>query len=70
MSASRHFVTLGMFVVDEFSYLDEDRRPTGKSLDPQERLVYHILVLTRSLFEMCDQIGGGGTYAAIGARVW
>ncbi|KAF8164977.1 Ribokinase-like protein [Crassisporium funariophilum] len=35
------FVTLGMFIVDEFSFMDED-----------------------------GQLTGGGTYAAIGARLW
>ncbi|EEB90010.1 hypothetical protein MPER_11842, partial [Moniliophthora perniciosa FA553] len=43
-------VTLGMFIIDEFEYLDEQGNPTGK----------------QSTF----QIGGGGTYAAIGARIW
>jgi len=46
----RQFVSLGMFIVDEFLFEDEDGNPTGRSLDPQ--------------------IGGGGTYAAIGARIW
>jgi len=45
-----YFVTLGMFIIDEFSYVDEQGQPTGKVLPPQ--------------------IGGGGTYAAIGARIW
>jgi hypothetical protein len=31
-----HFVTLGMFIVDEFSYVDEHGQPTGKVLPPQE----------------------------------
>ncbi|KAF8917788.1 Ribokinase-like protein [Mucidula mucida] len=43
------FVTLGMFIIDEFSFLDEDGNSTGKMLSPQE---------------------SGGTYAAIGARIW
>ncbi|KAJ7507564.1 Ribokinase-like protein [Mycena galericulata] len=45
-----HFATLGMFIIDEFSFLDDSGKPTGRSLAPQ--------------------IGGGGTYASIGARVW
>ncbi|KAI6106739.1 Ribokinase-like protein, partial [Pisolithus croceorrhizus] len=45
-----HFVTLGMFIIDEFSFADQDGKPTGKTLP--------------------SQIGGGGTYAAIGARIW
>ncbi|KAG2152948.1 Ribokinase-like protein [Suillus clintonianus] len=40
------FVTFGMFIIDEFSYADEQGKPTG------------------------EMIGGGGTYAAIGARMW
>jgi len=39
-----------MFIIDQFEFLDEEGKETGKTLDPQ--------------------IGGGGTYAAIGARVW
>ncbi|KAH7100627.1 Ribokinase-like protein [Auriculariales sp. MPI-PUGE-AT-0066] len=51
MAAHRKiFVTLGMFIVDEFEFLDEDGKATGQ---------------TRAA-----QIGGGGTYAAIGARIW
>ncbi|KAI0921496.1 hypothetical protein AcW1_004545 [Taiwanofungus camphoratus] len=45
-----HFVSLGMFIIDEFSWHDENDRPTGRTLSPQ--------------------IGGGGTYASIGARIW
>ena len=33
--AQRHFVSLGMFIVDQFLFEDEDGSPTGKSLDPQ-----------------------------------
>jgi hypothetical protein len=32
-----HFVTLGMFIIDEFSYMDGNGHPTGKTLPPQER---------------------------------
>ena len=39
MSAKPHFVTLGMFIIDEFSYLDEDGGPSGKSSGPQESLI-------------------------------
>ncbi|KII95784.1 hypothetical protein PLICRDRAFT_693926 [Plicaturopsis crispa FD-325 SS-3] len=45
-----HFVTLGMFIIDEFTFSDEDGKPTGQTLPPQ--------------------IGGGGTYANVGARIW
>lgn len=44
------FVTFGMFIIDEFSFADEQGKPTGKTVVPQ--------------------IGGGGTYAIIGARIW
>ncbi|KAI5120918.1 hypothetical protein M0805_002898 [Coniferiporia weirii] len=47
---ARHFVTLGMFIIDEFEYLDDEGNETGKTLDAQ--------------------IGGGGTYATLGARIW
>lgn len=46
----RSLVTLGKFIIDEFTFEDEDGRPTGRTMDPQ--------------------IGGGGTYAVIGARIW
>ncbi|RDB23298.1 Uncharacterized protein C16C9.01c [Hypsizygus marmoreus] len=52
------FVTLGMFIIDEFSFSDENGIPTGRTVDAQEWLVFTIY------------IGGGGTYAAIGARIW
>lgn len=44
-----HFVTLGMFIIDEFSFTDENGLPTGKTVPAQI---------------------GGGTYTAIGARIW
>lgn len=44
------FATLGLFIIDEFSYFDDEGLPTTNILAPQ--------------------IGGGGTYAAIGARIW
>jgi hypothetical protein len=31
----RQFVSLGMFIVDQFLFEDEDGNPTGRSLDPQ-----------------------------------
>ncbi|KZP24669.1 Ribokinase-like protein [Athelia psychrophila] len=51
--AAKHFVSLGMFILDEFAFHDENGEPTGKTMPPQERLL------------IC-----GGTYAAIGARIW
>ena len=32
----RQFVTLGMFIIDEFAYLDEEGNPTGKTLPPPQ----------------------------------
>lgn len=34
-SVSRHFVTLGMFIIDQFEFLDEEGKETVKTLDPQ-----------------------------------
>jgi hypothetical protein len=31
------FVTLGMFIIDEFSFSDDEGIPTGRTLAPQER---------------------------------
>ncbi|KAF5370016.1 hypothetical protein D9758_001261 [Tetrapyrgos nigripes] len=36
MSGSRAFVTLGMFIIDEFTYADENGEPTGKTSSSQE----------------------------------
>lgn len=33
---SPDFVTLGMFIIDEFSFADEDGKPTGKVVPAQE----------------------------------
>lgn len=38
MEAQRQLVTLGMFIIDEFEYLDEDGQPTGHALPPQGSL--------------------------------
>lgn len=34
----RQFVSLGMFIVDQFLFEDKDGNPTGRTLDPQVRL--------------------------------
>jgi len=47
---TRTLVTLGMFIIDEFSFMDDNGQATGKIQPPQ--------------------IGGGGTYTSIGARIW
>ncbi|KAI0637860.1 Ribokinase-like protein [Trametes polyzona] len=36
----RDFVSLGMFIIDEFSFADENGKPTGKTLPPQVRGTY------------------------------
>ncbi|TCD71346.1 hypothetical protein EIP91_011117 [Steccherinum ochraceum] len=47
----RHFVSLGIFIVDEFEFIGADEKTVARrTSDPQ--------------------IGGGGTYASIGARIW
>jgi hypothetical protein len=33
---SRSFVTLGMFIIDEFSFMNEQGCPTGRFFAPQE----------------------------------
>lgn len=79
----RQLVSLGMFIVDEFLFEDEDGNSTGRSLDPQVcGLRTHQWRPLRFLHPTCvfvaypppfltsTQIGGGGTYAAIGARIW
>ncbi|KDR83352.1 hypothetical protein GALMADRAFT_219185 [Galerina marginata CBS 339.88] len=60
LNAPKKFVTLGMFIIDEFSFMDEEGQPTGRTLEPQES----------QLRPLTTAIGGGGTYAAIGARIW
>jgi hypothetical protein len=37
----RQFVSLGMFIVDHFSFEDEDGNPTGRNLEPQVCLCGH-----------------------------
>ncbi|KAF9076417.1 Ribokinase-like protein [Rhodocollybia butyracea] len=49
MANTKTFVTLGMFIIDEFSYTD----PDGNAIKAST-----------------SEIGGGGTYSAIGARIW
>ncbi|KAI0254290.1 Ribokinase-like protein [Lactifluus subvellereus] len=38
MSGTRNFVSLGMFIIDEFAFLDAAGKPTGRTLPPQEQL--------------------------------
>ncbi|TBU48442.1 Ribokinase-like protein [Dichomitus squalens] len=71
-TSRRHFVSLGMFIIDEFSFADEDGNPTGKTLAPQASPSYEPCLCARSPIQLIPylQIGGGGTYAVIGARMW
>ena len=69
---TRQFVSIGMFIIDEFSFADEKGNPTGKSMVAQ---VSSKQLNGRSNFRSYTtltlvQIGGGGTYASIGARIW
>jgi len=32
----KSFVTLGMFIIDEFAFMDEHGQSTGRVLEPQE----------------------------------
>lgn len=67
-ASSRKFVTLGMFIIDDFLYLDAAGEPTGKTTPPQVRgfmPCHHLLLRCFGV-----QIGGGGTYASVGARIW
>lgn len=68
---SRDLVTLGLFIIDEFKYLDENGEPTGRSAPPSVRFsLQPSLSSTRTHNSHDFKIGGGGTFAAIGARLW
>lgn len=69
MSNAPHLVTLGMFIIDEFEYLEEQGSKTGKTQPPQESHDTFVTTAASSYLTIL-QIGGGGTYAAIGARIW
>lgn len=70
MSKNRtHFASLGMFIIDQFEFLNAEGKKTGKELEPQVMDVVSILHF-RALKYKGLQIGGGGVYAAIGARIW
>jgi hypothetical protein len=63
------FVTLGLFIVDEFEFRDENGEPTGK-LQKSEAREQPFLPTHTTDAEFLLKIGGGGTYAVIGARIW
>jgi len=52
--AQRQFVSLGMFILDQFLFEDEDGNPTGRNLDPQVSLrthatcVYSLLIFSQN----------------------
>ncbi|KLO15658.1 hypothetical protein SCHPADRAFT_250738 [Schizopora paradoxa] len=64
-----HFVSLGMFIIDQFEFLDAEGKKTGEELEPQVTDVVSILQFCVLNYQGL-QIGGGGVYAAIGARIW
>lgn len=69
--SGRHLVTLGMFIVDEFAFADENGCPTAKTLPPQGSYYLHLNFAICAFYNGAIlQIGGGGTYAVIGARIW
>jgi hypothetical protein len=37
MSGTRNFVSLGMFIIDEFVFLDASGKPIDRTLPPQEQ---------------------------------
>lgn len=57
-SNPRHFVTLGMFIIDEFEFFDEVGQPTGKESASQVRGPH--LVLKASLWN--QQLDWGRWY--------
>lgn len=40
------FVTLGMFIIDEFSFADDGGQLTGKTLAPQGRCIVTLTMVT------------------------
>ncbi|GAA96816.1 uncharacterized protein L969DRAFT_97157 [Mixia osmundae IAM 14324] len=52
--------TLGMFILDQFQF---------ESVTEPDSLL-HAALPTRSKEGLVQQIGGGGTYASVGARIW
>jgi hypothetical protein len=58
-----HFVTLGMFIIDEFIYADEQGLPTGKTVPPQESHGFSsasLIVLLISSFNLIIRLAVGG----------
>lgn len=56
---TKDLVTLGMFIIDEFSFLSEEGDPIESNIIPQVRALDRLMVFIRNLRL---QIGGGGTY--------
>ncbi len=38
-----HFVSLGMFIIDQFEFLDAEGKKTGETLEPQVTAIGSIL---------------------------
>ncbi|KAF8708180.1 pfkB family carbohydrate kinase, partial [Rhizoctonia solani] len=68
----KQFVSLGLFILDEFEFLDATGEPTGKILPTQVSSIFHSKLRARetNVGRTITQVGGGGTYAAVGARIW
>lgn len=48
---------MGMFIVDQFSFLDEDGVPTGKTLAPQVSDLHIFFVVETDLTRSTDRRG-------------
>ena len=48
MASHKSFVTLGMFIIDEFSFADENGVPTGYTMSPKEGMLLPLFVLVGS----------------------
>ena len=58
MSEVRKLVTLGMFIIDEFAFLDTTGWPTGRTLPPQEEYTPPIShALARLSFSLDFRLG-------------
>lgn len=55
MSRSRKFVSLGLFIIDEFAFADAAGKPNGRSLSPQECAPFIRRFIPRSSSAFCLQ---------------
>ncbi len=51
---TREFVSLGMFIIDEFTFVDEEGKPTVQTLPPQVRALFLCPVLNCGSEFACD----------------